>query len=145
MTFRSLSLLLVLCLGIATLILASEACSGTKFKAANRSDTQANRPRAGSPVDDKGVQTDEDQTILAVSKAIKQAQLTDRADECLKYQFDATSFKDAYVIQVRESHEDPRCGGDRGTEPLLFTVRVDKRSGAMSTDIRSPGRFEPLH
>ena len=46
-------------------------------------------------------QSDEDKTVLAVSKAIRKNHLTDLEDECLAYQF-SDSDKDYNVVEVRE-------------------------------------------
>jgi hypothetical protein len=67
------------------------------------------------------------------------------ADECISYQFDGSSSREDFLVDVRENHGKPKCGGDPNTSPRLFTVRVSKRTGDMSTDANSPfGEFRPL-
>ena len=89
-------------------------------------------------------QSDEDKTVLAVSKAIRKNHLTDLEDECLAYQF-SDSDKDYNVVEVRENHHYAKCGGDPQTSPRLFTVRVSKKTGNMYTDQGSPaGEFREL-
>lgn len=93
----------------------------------------------------KDDQTEEDRTVLAVSKAVRKNHLTDREDECLAYQFDPGPDKDFYSVDVRENHRYAKCGGDPNTSPRLFSVRVSKKTGKMSTDQGSPaGTFRPL-
>jgi|HubBroStandDraft_6_1064221.scaffolds.fasta_scaffold15027_2 hypothetical protein len=93
----------------------------------------------------KDDQTAEDRTVLAVSKAVHKNHLTDREDECLAYQFDPGPDKDFYSVDVRENHRYAKCGGDPNTSPRLFSVRVSKKTGKMSTDQGSPaGTFRPL-
>jgi hypothetical protein len=82
--------------------------------------------------------------VVAVSKAIRKYRLTARADECLAYGFDDKSDADAYLVEVRENHRRASCGGDPQTSPRLFTVRVAKTTGEMSSDAKSPGEFRPL-
>jgi hypothetical protein len=66
-------------------------------------------------------------------------------DECFAYSFDGTSSKNAFIVDVRENHRPPGCGGDPGTAPRLFSVHVSKTTGAMTTDAGSPaGEFRPL-
>ena len=89
-------------------------------------------------------QNAKDRTLIAVRKAIRQAHLTDRRDECLAYRFDSNESEDAYLVEVMENHRRASCGGDPQTQPRLFTIRVDKKTQAMSTDQGSPGRFRPL-
>lgn len=102
---------------------------------------QEAQPAGGAAAD----QAAEDATVLAVSKAIRKNRLTDKADECIAYQFDPTSLKDAYVVEVRENHRYAKCGGDPNTSPRMFTVRVAKTGGALSTDSGSAaGEFHPL-
>ena len=87
----------------------------------------------------------EDKTVLAVSKAIRTYKLSDREDACLAYRFDDAALPDAYVVDVLENHRHAKCGGDPNTAPRLFTVRVAKSDGAMSTDQGSKsGEFRKL-
>lgn len=89
-------------------------------------------------------ESEEDKTVLAVSEAIRTKHLAGQAAECLAYQFDGQSFKDDAFVEVRENHRNPKCGGDPATSPRLFSVRVSRATGAMYTDINSPGEFHLL-
>jgi hypothetical protein len=90
-------------------------------------------------------QFDEDRTVLAVSKAIRLNHLSNLDDKCLAYQFDGDGVKDAFVVEVRESHRDPQCGGDPQVSPRLFTIRIVKSTGEMLTDAGSQsGQFRTL-
>ncbi|MEO8659660.1 MAG: hypothetical protein ABI693_14405 [Bryobacteraceae bacterium] len=91
------------------------------------------------------VPVNEDTTVLAVSQAIRANRLTGLADECLAYRFDATTLKDAYEVEVRENHKYAKCGGDPAVSPRLFSVRISRTDGSMTTDQGSPtGEFHPL-
>jgi len=88
---------------------------------------------------------DEDKTVLAVSQAIRANRLTELADECLAYRFDSTALKDAYEVEVRENHKYAKCGGDPAVSPRLFSVRISRTDGSMTTDQGSQtGEFHPL-
>jgi hypothetical protein len=105
------------------------------------------KEQAKQPVPSTGTeaQSDEDRTVLAVSQAIRRSNLVKLADECISYQFDGSSSNDDFLVDVRENHGKPKCGGDPSTAPRLFTVRVGKRTGEMSTDAHSAsGEFHPL-
>jgi hypothetical protein len=93
----------------------------------------------------ESVQSVEDRTLITVSKAIREAHLTGRPDECLAYRFDSNPSGGAYLVEVRENHRRASCGGDPQTQPRLFTVKVDKKTQQMSCDAGSPGKFHPLH
>ena len=87
-------------------------------------------------------ESEEDRVILAVAEAVKRNRLITVAEECVSYNFDATP-KDYYVVDVRENHRNPKCGGDPNTAPRLFSVRVSRTSGGMSTDAGT-GQFRPI-
>jgi hypothetical protein len=88
---------------------------------------------------------DEDKTVLAVSKAVRANRLTELADECLAYRFDSATLKDTYEVEVRENHKYTKCGGDPAVSPRLFSVRISRTDGSMTTDHNSPaGQFHPL-
>jgi hypothetical protein len=119
-------------LAVAAAMSASVACAdGQRDPAASQTNSAESR-------------SIEDRTLIAVSKAIRESHLTNRPDECLAYRFDSKSLKDSYLVEVRENHQHPGCGGDPQTQPRLFTVKVDKKSHKMSTDVASPGKFHPL-
>lgn len=101
-------------------------------------------PEKAAETENSG-QGEEDKTLLAVSKAIRKNNLTDRKDECLAYQFDPGTGKDFYLVEVRENHRYAKCGGDPNTSPRLFSVKMEKKSGRMSTDQGSTdGTFRAL-
>jgi len=111
----------------------------------NQGGGQATPAVSAASKEQGSAESDEDKTLLAVSKVIRQNHLIDKPDKCLAYQFDGTSSKGSFLVTVRENHRDPECGGDPQTSPRLFTVRVSKSTGEMSTDANSPaGQFHPL-
>ncbi len=147
MTNRYLLLRLLLIFGVVAITFMSEACAAGPSRApAAKTDQAGNESatNASTGVTQQDSQSAEDRTLIAVSKAIRRAKLTDRPDECLAYRFDDKSSEDAYVVEVRENHRHASCGGDPQTQPRLFTVRVNKKTQAMSTDAGSPGQFHPL-
>src|SRR5262249_23317166 len=85
----------------------------------------------------QGQQAQEDKIILDVANTIRRRQLTKLADDCLSYNLDSSE-KEDYVVSVHENHRDPKCGGDPQTSPRLFSIRVNRKTGAMSTDAGSP-------
>ena len=97
-------------------------------------------PRSDAPVD----ASVEDNTLLAVSKALRNARLLNRPDACYAYRFDSAPGRGAYVVDVMENHRHAECGGDPGTQPHLFTVHVDKTTRVISQDVHTPGDFQPL-
>ena len=102
-------------------------------------------PVSSAPAAPPSAESDEDKTVLAVSKAIRKHLLTDRADECLSFHFDPVSVKDAYVVEIRENHRHAKCGGDPNTSPRLFSIRVSKSNGSMTTDHGSAsGEFHAI-
>ena len=86
----------------------------------------------------------EDQVLVSVSKALRQAHLLSRPDQCYAYRFDPAPGQTAYSVDVRENHSHRECGGDPQTQPHLFSVHVDKTSRALSEDAKSPGTFQPM-
>ncbi len=102
-------------------------------------------PGAGAPARTEAPASDEDRTVLAACAAVKKYALTTLAPECVMYQFDGTSDPAAYVVQVQENHDNPKCGGDPATAPRLFTLKVDRKTGLMETDAGGiPGQFHAL-
>jgi len=76
--------------------------------------------------------------------AIQQHHLTERPLECLVLVPASGTSPDVRTVDVREKH-DSSCGGDPATSPRLFSVEVNLRTGALSSDARSPtGEMEPL-
>lgn len=80
----------------------------------------------------------EAQAIAAVMHAIAEHQPTSQPVECLT--FIAGEAHDAYYqIDVHEKH-DSTCGGDPNTAPRLFSYRVGKSDGSLSTDAAQAGK-----
>jgi len=82
-----------------------------------------------------------DALISDVSAAMRKKHMTNAKDECLTYDIDTES--DAYVVNIRENHV-AGCGGDPNVAPRLFSVRVDKKSRAMTTDNGTSGTFHAM-
>ena len=123
------------CAGSVALVMlvASQACAGGVQQGGSATSQAAQQQQESATV--------EDQILVAVSKAIRAAHLTERPDECLAYRFDATSSREAYFVDVRENHRHASCGGDPQTQPRLFSVKVDRKTRKMFTDQGSPGQF----
>jgi hypothetical protein len=140
----------VLCgLLAAGMLLACDGCTRARRPDSDQGGGASGLPKeqAKQPVSSTGTlaQSDENRTVLAVSQAIRRNKLTKLADECISYQFDGSSSNDDFLVDVRENHGNPKCGGDPSTAPRLFTVRVSRRTGEMATDAHSPsGEFHPL-
>ena len=96
------------------------------------------------PEEVQGTSKIADDTLIAVSRKIKEAHLTERPDGCLAYRFDSTSLKRVYLVEVRENHVRPECGGDPQTQPLMFTVKLDRHTHRMYADVGTPGVFRRL-
>ncbi len=87
--------------------------------------------------------TDDSSKIDQVRKAIVRNHLTSLKSQCLLFDVDSND-PDATFVDVRERHGG-QCGGDPSVEPRLFTIRIDRKTGKMSTDARSDtGEFKPL-
>jgi hypothetical protein len=142
----SMAVIFVMMLAFVSGCNANEGQTQSNSPAQTSSATQSESTRAGQQRPKEATSTsDEDKTVLAVSRAIRKNKLVDKPDQCLAYQFDAESSKDYFVVEVRENHRHTECGGDPQTSPRLFTVRVSRTNGEMSTDANSPsGEFHPL-
>ena len=68
-------------------------------------------------------------------------QLTSLRLECLS--LIASDAKGFFDVDVRERHT-PACGGDPLTGPRLFTVRIRKRDGRMTSDVCDGVYYRPL-
>jgi hypothetical protein len=102
----------------------------------------AGRDAPPEPAAFRPVESADDATRL-VSAAIRRSGLTSLRDDCLQYSVrpDAGDF----VVDVRESHQRPQCQGDPQTAPHLFDVRVNRLTGAMTTNANAaPDAFHPL-
>lgn len=80
----------------------------------------------------------EAEAVKVLGQFIKDRQLTTLAPECLRFDVSEPD-KQIYVINVREYH-DAICGGDPKTSPRLFSARIDKSSGTITTDVISNPR-----
>ena len=74
----------------------------------------------------------EDAALKLAIGAIHKFHLTTLKDECgVAYVIDKPSYFD---VVVREHHT-PTCGGTPETAPRLFTVRVRKHDGRLTSDV----------
>jgi hypothetical protein len=74
----------------------------------------------------------EHEAIKLATDAIHKFHLTTLRDECGLVDVDDKS--SYFAIVVRERHT-PSCGGSLDTGPRLFTVRVRKRDGRLTSDV----------
>lgn len=79
--------------------------------------------------------------ILSTAAAVHRFELTSNTDECLR--FNVTEKPTRYDIEVRE-HHGAGCGGSAATEPRLFTVRVRKQDGQLTSDAYDGVAFKPV-
>jgi hypothetical protein len=78
-----------------------------------------------------GVKTEADAARLA-GQAVLHYKLTSLKEECFK--LDLSQTKAYYYVGVREVHN-AECGGASEIEPKLFTMRVRKRDGQITSDV----------
>ncbi|MCU5771719.1 hypothetical protein N5923_08910 [Erwiniaceae bacterium BAC15a-03b] len=83
---------------------------------------------------EKAAQTDEDIAVLAVHKAIRDNKLSSLRDHCLAYDFDDSSDKQYFIIDVREDKRYAVCGGDPETSVHLFRFKMDRKNHTLLTD-----------
>ena len=128
-----------LAVAVFAAVLAAPGCSSAPPSGPKKAAEKSSAAKASTEID-------EDKALLAVSAAIRKNHLVDdKPDQCLAYRVDGKAMKDAYLVEVRENHRHKECGGDPQTSPRLFSVKVVKATGAMSTDANSPsGEFRPL-
>jgi hypothetical protein len=74
----------------------------------------------------------EEQAVKLATEAISRYQLTTLKGDCGVIQ--VTSMRKRFDLVVRERHT-AACGGDSETEPRLFTLRVRKRDGQITSDV----------
>lgn len=86
----------------------------------------------------------DDAVIRQVSAAIHKHQLTTLKDACLDYMIDDSDGA-TVDIDVHEKH-DAACGGDPDTSPRLFSFKLDRASGQLTTDALdlADGDFQPI-
>jgi hypothetical protein len=83
------------------------------------------------------IKSNEDTAILAVHQAIRDHQLSPLRDQCLMYEYDETSDKDFFIVNVREDKRYTICGGDPETSVHLFTFRINRKDHSLMTDANS--------
>jgi hypothetical protein len=79
-------------------------------------------------------------TKLAIS-AIHDFHLTTLPDECGS--IDVTETPSYFEFKVRERHT-ANCGGAPETAPRLFSVRVRKHDGRLTSDVYDGTNFKPV-
>jgi hypothetical protein len=86
----------------------------------------------------------EDAAIRRVGAAIRKHRLTELTDACLLYMVDQAG-ADSIDIDVHEKH-DATCGGDPATSPRLFSFKLERATGRLTTDALDPAdpEFKPL-
>jgi hypothetical protein len=83
----------------------------------------------------------EDEAINIATAAIHKFRLTTLKDECGAIDvFDKRSY---FEVVVRERHV-AECGGAAETAPRLFSIRVRKRDGLLTSDVYDDTHFKPL-
>ncbi|MEG3128745.1 hypothetical protein SC171_13535 [Pantoea cypripedii] len=83
------------------------------------------------------IKSNQDSVILAVHQAIRDNQLSPLRDQCLAYDYDETSDKDFFIVDVREDKRYAICGGDPETSVHLFTFKVNRKNHSLMTDANS--------
>ena len=81
------------------------------------------------------------EAVQRAAAAIDRHQLTSLRLACLS--LIASDAKGFFDVDVRERHT-PACGGDPLTGPRLFTVRIRKRDGRMTSDVCDGVYYRPL-
>jgi hypothetical protein len=85
--------------------------------------------------------TTRDAAINLAVKAIHQYHLTTLKDDCGRLDVrEEASWLDVDVVEVH----DAACGGDPQTQPRLFTVRVRKSDGRMTSDVYDSVSYLPV-
>jgi hypothetical protein len=85
--------------------------------------------------------TTRDAAIQLAVKAIHQYHLTTLKDDCGR--LDVREEPSRFDVDVVEVH-DAACGGDPQTQPRLFTVRVRKSDGWMTSDVYDSVSYQAL-
>ncbi len=90
------------------------------------------------------IPTTGDAAILKTSQAIRESHLGNRPDDCYSYKI-ASQTKKYYEVEVNEFHHHRECPGDPESFPHLFSVRISRVNGKVSTDAKSTaGKFTSL-
>lgn len=87
------------------------------------------------------VTTEAQATKLALD-AIHKYHLTTLRDECGVA--DISEHKLYFDVDVREVHN-AECGGIPETQPRLFTIRVRKRDGRLTSDVYDGVTYQPVN
>lgn len=136
--------------GAGLVILALVACSSpsqSQDEQASEPDVPAAPATVVAPASSASAArpaSDDDAVIAQVSAVIKKHQLTSLKDECLDYMVDDSDGA-TIDIDVHEKH-DAKCGGDPDTSPRLFSFKLDRASGQLTTDALdlADGDFQPI-
>jgi hypothetical protein len=83
----------------------------------------------------------EDEAIKLATDAIHKFQLTTLKDECGL--IDVIEKPSHFEIVVHERHTQS-CGGSSETAPRLFSVRVRKRDGRLTSDVYDGTNYRPV-
>lgn len=87
-----------------------------------------------------GVSSEEAAAAIA-GAAIDRYKLSTLSDDCVSLR--AVEHHTRFDVDVHERHT-PACGGDAETAPRLFTIRVRKIDGALTSDVYDHVDFKPL-
>lgn len=134
--------------GAGLVILALVACSSPSQSQDESSAPPAPAATVAAPASSASAtastSSDEDAVIARVSAAIRKHQLTSLKDVCLDYMVDDSDGA-TVDIDVHEKH-DTICGGDPETSPRLFSFKLDRASGQLTTDALdlADGDFQPI-
>jgi hypothetical protein len=140
-------------LGAGLVILVLGACSPSQSQDEHAQSTPSPTPAptatvaVPAPAASAGTDADadaDDAVIERVSVVIRKHQLTSLKDECLDYMVDDSDGA-TIDIDVHEKH-DAKCGGDPETSPRLFSFKLDRASGQLTTDALdlADGDFQPI-
>jgi hypothetical protein len=86
----------------------------------------------------------EDAAIKLISEVIQKHHLTSLRSDCLSFMPEEEGAT-TYSVEVHENHTPP-CEGDPDTSPRLFSFKVDRTNGKLSTDATDPadGEYQPI-
>lgn len=84
----------------------------------------------------------QEEAVRLVIAAVHRFKLTTLRDGC--WLMDVTEKPAYFDLDIREVHT-PGCGGEPAVEPRLFTVRVNKRHGSMTSDVYDGVYYRPLN
>ena len=138
-------------LGAGLVVLALVACSSPSQSQDEQTSSPAGQPAApatvaapASSASAASQPSDDDAVIERVSAVIKKHHLTSLQEECIDYMVDSSDGA-TVDIDVHEKH-DEKCGGDPNTSPRLFSFKLDRASGQLTTDALdlADGDFQPI-